>query len=186
MTMEIPGRSEQLTPPELREKGLTLYNSWSGTLANDLVVASRQPHIIDEKATPRDASHRFPDWESAMDWYEKGQRSVYSLRDEQNQLAGIIWYDVRPRPDLGATHTFAIRLYDQAVGKGVGPFFIEAAQKDFETKEDNPVIWLETSVENVRAIRLYVKSGYRIFHEEAGRVTMIYDPRMQTSESLSD
>ena len=162
---------EKLNSTELNERGLSMEYGWSEKLARELVECSRQQHIIDN--TPKDAGERFADFDAAMKWYESGNRFIYSLWDREDKLAGIIWYGVRPREDLGAANTFAIRLYKQSQGTGASLPFMQAAHHDFEQRVDDSSVWLETYSTNERALRLYESFGYQKVSEENRRVTMV-------------
>jgi ribosomal protein S18 acetylase RimI-like enzyme len=157
---------------QLEENSFLVHKGWNTSLANDIVEASKQTHVVE--STPNDSLQRFRDLGSAIIWHEQGRRSVYSLRGDG--LAGIIWYDVRLRPDLQANYTFAIRMYREAVGRKLAHAFMTAAHTDFAHEKKNPSVWLETDESNIAAIRLYDKFGYELAAEDGARLTMVYRP----------
>ncbi len=165
-------RIENEHTTELERHSFTLYRGWDQALANDLTVHSHDERIL--RDTPGDASRRFRDVAAANRWYDEGQRTVYSLHGES--LAGVIWYGVRPRADIGAEYTFAIRMYEEARGKKLSQAFMKAAHQDFAQLKGNPSVWLETGANNDAARHLYDMFGYEVTSEENGRVTMVYRP----------
>ena len=166
-------------PEKLKGKGFTMYSGWSESVANAVVRNSRQPHIL--AYTPRDAGERFISRESAMRWHKMGKRTIYTLYAEGDNLAGLIWGDERPRPDLDATHTFAIQLYQEAMGKKLAEPFMEAAfDESIECSIANdlptPVVWLERTTADLRTKHLYEKFGFISVQEAEGRTTMVLRP----------
>lgn len=151
-------------------RGFHVYKGWNSSIAEEIVKASTQPHII--ASTPNDYTKRFRDVYSANAWNSERKRSVYTLRSIG--LAGLIWYDVRPRPDIGADYTFAIRMYEEAVGKKLSLVFMNAAHTDFSAEKGNPAVWLETDETNHIAVHLYNKFGYQLVDNSNGRLTMVY------------
>ena len=162
-------RSVNITSePKLHEAGVDVYEGWNAKLANDLVRVSKQLHIMQN--TPNDATKRFMNVDKANDWYDKKDRSVYSLYCG-GSLDGIAWFGLNERPDLHAGHTFAIRLYENAVGRGLAYLLMKIVHDDFAAPGG---IWLETDDNNSAARRLYEKFGYQKVNESDGRVTMVY------------
>lgn len=155
---------------QLESNGFQVYKGWNTSLANDIVEASKQKHVVE--STPNDSLQRFRDLGSAIIWHDQGRRSVYSLRGDE--LAGIIWYDIRLRPDLQANYTFAVRMYQEAVGRKLAHTFMRAAHTDFALEKGNPAVWLETDESNTAAIRLYDKFGYELVARDSARLTMVY------------
>lgn len=155
---------------ELKDRGFILYKGWNQSLACDLVAKSTEERIVQD--TPNDALKRFSTARAADDWHNTGQRTMYSLYGRS--LAGVIWYDIRPRQDIDAEYTFAIRLYDEARGRRLARGFMQAAHQDFARLKRNLAVWLETNVDNTAARHLYDGFGYETIGEEDGRVTMVY------------
>lgn len=158
---------------ELTNKGFTVYRGWNERLASELVINSRQEHIVEN--TPGDMERRFSDIEAAQRWHDLGKRTIYSLyATDPDALAGIIWGDVRARPDIAATHTFGIRLYESAVGKKLAQPFMQAALDDFRARRRwVPTLWLERNTDDQRTKHLYEKFGFIEVQEENGRTTMV-------------
>lgn len=156
----------------LEERGFQVYRGWSDELAGELVELSRQPHILED--TPGDADRRFRDQTAAKLWHDQGRRSVYTLRGDS--AAGLIWYDVRPRVDVEADYTFAVRMYEEARGKKLAHGFMMAAHVDFAERKGNPSVWLDVAKGNPAARHLYDKFGYQPTHDEDDRTVMVYRP----------
>jgi uncharacterized cofD-like protein len=131
----------------------------TATLREQLVSKSQEENIA--RWTPKDASERFPSIEAVgsrvtdTDMYALIERSKTGAVD----LAGLIWFSERPKH--GCSHTFAIRMYDGYVGKGLASEFADVAIKDFQSlhpKEQS--IWLRVDIANRAARHLYEKLGF--------------------------
>ncbi len=157
---------------ELTERGFEVYRGWNDTLAAKIVDLSRQDHILE--TTRSDAERRFRTLHDARIWHAQGRRSVYTLHGED--VSGLIWYDIRPRNDLGADYTFAIRTYEEARGNKLAHGFMRAAHHDFAERKGNPPVWLDVASNNEVARHLYRKFGYQVLYADEGRDVMIYDP----------
>lgn len=161
--IELPARSP------LRERHYAIERGWSDDLAERLVEASKEAQIM--RYTPNDAAERFPSPQAAHEWYEQKQPVIYAL-NRAAALAGVIWYSHRPRPELAADHTFAIRMYDTARGKGLTVPFMSATEADFRAVAHPTAIWLETDMDNSPARNLYRKIGYKVVAATPARITM--------------
>lgn len=157
---------------ELESRGFDVYRGWNDTIAKKVVELSRQPHILE--TTGADAGRRFHTVHDARVWHGQGRRSIYTLHGEE--VAGLIWYDVRIRRDIGADYTFAIRTYEEAHGKKLAYGFMKAAHHDFADRKSNPAVWLDVDLNNEAARHLYRKFGYQALYPDEGREIMIYDP----------
>jgi len=146
-----------------------IVEEWNETLAEKLVAGAHEPHIL--RWTPRDATERFTDLATTLAWYEQMERHVFPLWDG-NQLQGITWFSKHPEPVAGADYTFAIRMYEPGVGKGLAEPFVNAAMETMEQYEMKSV-WLDTDATNERAIHLYKKLGFVEIDAKNGRVLMI-------------
>ena len=111
---------------------------------------------------------RFASRESFNAW-RKENTVFYTLNDQAQKLAGIIWLEELPLPEfnplqLSASNfnnsnyntTFAIRTYENARGKGLSVPFIKKAFEDFGAKN----VWLATSPDNIPAVNAYKKAGF--------------------------
>jgi len=162
--------------------GFKVYEGWDDKLAAGIVAGSKEPEM--RKRVPRDIAERFSDEAAAQEWYERNEKVVYSLGGRA-ALAGVIWFSKNPRPEIGADFTFAIRMYEQARGRGLATDFMTAAHYDFETaKQYKGNIWLATDTTNLAALRLYEKNGYVTVDEEDGRVTMVRKDVRNSYEGL--
>ena len=126
-----------------------------------------------QASVPRDIGERFSDQTAAQKWYANCEREVYSLMMDDD-LAGVVWFDVRPRPDLDAEYTFAIRLYESSRGKGLSYDFALAARTDMFVYRSTTGVWLETDEDNVPGLKLYEKLGYKIVDNKNGRQTLVF------------
>ncbi len=162
---------DSASEPKLAESGLIVQEGWNEELAKDLVRVSLQRHIL--QSTPEDAARRFMTTDTANRWYADKEHCTYPL-SRNGALMGIIWFALSDRPEIGAKRTFAIRLYESAVGKGLALPFMRVAHDDYLAKTGGAAIWLETDVDNIPAVRLYDKFGYQKISENDGRVTMTY------------
>ncbi len=132
---------------------------------------------------------RFQTREMADKWFDEVKPIVYTLVDHQNNLKGIIWFD-----DLAILEdeytinlnpkeyqlTFAIRLYDDARGKGLAQDFFKNCfsllkETHFYKNLKFKGLWLSTKPENLGASRLYQKLGFIQVNnpEKIDRVLMI-------------
>jgi RimJ/RimL family protein N-acetyltransferase len=126
---------------------------------NQLIEYSRSdPSIIEFTSDPV----RFKNKESFNNWYQQG-RTIYTLIDKQNNLLGIIWFGQKTLPDLPEyNYTFAIRIYDRARGQGLSYQFMKFTFNDLFSKEKQITgFWLETSANNIAAIKTYKKFGFK-------------------------
>ncbi|MEK9179253.1 MAG: hypothetical protein AAB893_02180 [Patescibacteria group bacterium] len=114
-------------------------------------------------------SKRFKDRVAYDEWIKKG-KTVYTLVDTQEKLAGLIWFNKKPLQfesinSLDYDTTGAIRTYGTARGAGVSKLFLTEAlsiyKKTIEYRTSGKGIWLETSVENLPAIKLYTECDFR-------------------------
>ncbi len=152
--------------------GFAVRRGWSDTLAEELVEVSRQSHIL--KHTPNDAARRFVDSGSAREWYEGNERHIYTLRKDE-KLAGIVWFSRNEQPQLGADYTFAIRVYQEALGQGMSEPLMRQAHDDFLASHPDTSVWLATDWDNKAALKLYDKFGYeKVGATDDGRITMLY------------
>lgn len=154
--------------PEFR-----LMRGWSDHLAHELVRRAHEPNSI--KWTPRDHRERFPDYDSAHQWYHSTTpRIIYGLFID-DVLAGVVWYSFSPRNDLGANFTMAIRLYDAARGKRLSVPLLLTTEQDALSSSPVPIasIWLETDIDNEPAKHTYAAAGYQTVVHTDNRLTMI-------------
>jgi ribosomal protein S18 acetylase RimI-like enzyme len=119
---------------------------------------------------------RFKDKESYLNWLQKG-RKIYSLVDKKGNLMGITWFGAE-----GEGFTFALRIYGEARGKGLGYGFLRETMNDYMKLDEyqnaeNREWWLETSENNIAAIKIYEKLGFELEKEGEGRGKLIYRRR---------
>lgn len=104
-------------------------------------------------------SKRFKDKASFEAWLKKG-REIYSLVNEDGELMGVCWFGAE-----GEGFTLAIRIYGEARGKGLGYGFLKETMNSFMKLDeyqnaDNKGWWLETSKDNIAALKIYEKLGF--------------------------
>lgn len=127
---------------------------------------------------------RFRDRKAFDRWRKKG-RVIYTLTDENDDLLGIIWLGKKEIPQRDFTEnfdpqdykvTFGIRIYGAARGKGLARPFMAETFNHFSPKG----VWLETSGENIAAVRAYTNFGFRKITEpdESGKILMILPRRI--------
>jgi hypothetical protein len=168
-------------PPEMQP--VVRYLATGNTnqyMISQLITKSKQPHIL--QYTPSDAGRRFVDEHSYQDWLNQGH-TVHWLLDESYDLAGILWYRTKQPPVTLAvfkqtTDTFAIRLYENYIGKRLSkPFMLLSLQvlrSDLQTEHKTmPGLWLETTVGNEAAISSYSTFGYTEVYRDEEHVLMV-------------
>lgn len=139
---------------------------------------SNQPHI--RATTPKDSAQRFASDETFDEWWDKGR--VIESFYEGEELAAIIWFSYEHyNGQLLIPATFAIRIYEGYVGKGLGLEIMRRAHQDYFTQYPTDFVYLDVLADNEPAIRLYTKFGYEIIGEYGEgndrHFTMIYDRR---------
>lgn len=119
---------------------------------------------------------RFKDRESYKNWLAKG-RKIYSFVDKKGNLMGVSWFGKE-----GDGFTFALRIYGEARGKGYGYGFLRETMNRFMKldeyqKAENKEWWLETSQDNIAAIKIYEKLGFELEGEGTSPEKLIYRRR---------
>lgn len=158
---------------------LDITRGWNDELARELVGVSTQPHI--RATTPRDAAERFLDEISANEWYDnpRKQPTVYTMRlgELGHALSGFIWFSRQTHSDAPTfSYTSGFRLYEGAVGRGLARPFAEIAHEDFSRLHPGDGVWLETDVDNIPAVKLYQRIGYRAVATNGNRLVMTWQP----------
>ena len=152
-----------------------------GSLVIQLIKKSKQPHII--ASTPKDANERFGDLEMFKRWLKKG-RLIHWLVADGGDLAGIIWYGEEKIPtevtlDNPPRITFAIRLYENYLGKGLSVPFMKQSMhilvSSLKESSDFGGIWLQTEINNKPAVAAYQKFGYKEIGRSDTKVIMVLD-----------
>ena len=135
------------------------------------------PEVIKFTSDPK----RFKDSETAKKWLKNV--SVYTLTDGKN-LMGIAWFHILPIPERKFTIklnpndfslTYAIRIYGEARGKGLGVKFMKDAFDDYKPKN----LWGQISSENIPSIKLAEKFGFKKVSEpdQRGKIIMVLHKR---------
>jgi ribosomal protein S18 acetylase RimI-like enzyme len=159
-------------------KKLRIEKGLSAKALKQLLDFSRTDKVIRKYTTD---PKRFKDEEAFKIWQKQG-RIIYSLVDEKSNLRGIIWFgkkaiDAKEFPSVSKTDlekysfTFAIRLYENARGKGLAVPFMKAVFTDFGQKR----VWLETGKDNLPALKTYKRFGFHALTENRERVLMVWD-----------
>lgn len=123
------------------------------------------------------------DWRrfANMETYEQRKaegRVHYLLRDEERNIRGVTWVKPEARPFFNqqwASHTFGIRLYEQARGKGLAEQLLGASLSDFMEQQPVSGFWLATATHNP-AQQLYKKCGFEGRYRINGRQYMCLFP----------
>lgn len=134
-------------------------------------------------------SSRFKSIQSFKRWKRK-ERMIYSLANKKGDLLGIIWFGKEKIPakkfilafnkkEFGVT--FAIRIYGKIRSKGKALSFMDKAYELFTKSQEfksvkNKRVWLEVSVDNQPALRLYKKFGFvKVTKpDKKGKILMIF------------
>jgi len=113
---------------------------------------------------------RFGSREAFGEWLKKG-RDIKVMTNDKGDLLGIFWYGFKEMPlgDKNYDTTFAIRIYGEARGKGLGLDFMKKSLKERG-------IWLKISDDNLAAKALYFKFGFRQVSEpdENNKIIMVF------------
>lgn len=138
---------------------------------------------------------RFSNTETFEKWLSQ-ERKVYVLIDNPNEknLLGIIWFGKKALPEKKYivkfdnseyTFTFAIRIYGPARGKGYSKQFMEEAfdgfiNTDFYNNSSEKGFWLETSSDNIPAVKLYKNFGFSQVTkpDTNNKIIMLYNPKI--------
>lgn len=174
------------------------YFLYSGIHASSVLSLIAHSQGQDEAVTHFTSDKkRFADHDAFEKWLQKG-RSIYTLLSKStSQFAGIVWFGPEPMPvtpqifssvdpsNFGAT--FAIRLYDEARGKGLAlPFMKETFSHFMNTVRyaelSSPNFWLETSSGNTSAITTYTHFGFSLAAapDEQSKIMMVYQPNQDS------
>jgi hypothetical protein len=120
---------------------------------------------------------RFANKISFHQWQQQG-RIIYTLSDSQKNLFGIIWFGQKypSVKNVKANFTFAIRIYGPARGQGLAHEFMKITFNDFQKNQKKTKItgfWLETHQDNLSAINIYQKFGFKTVAENNGSLIMV-------------
>lgn len=112
-------------------------------------------------------SERFKNSTSYKKWINK-KIKIFVLTDNDENLLGIIWIKPKLHPLSKFKHTFAIRLYKTARGKGFSYLF---ATKVFNKLRLNG-LWLSVKSTNTVAQHLYNKLGFKTVFSNNDHIIM--------------
>lgn len=152
-----------------------------------LIQYSNTDQAIKKYSSDQD---RFKNRAAYNHWFAQG-KSIYSMQNEQNKLLGLVWFGSSslPRIKLKATYshlptghyqlTFALRVYDQARGRGLAKkltamsLTIYLNSEIYRQMEPNG-IWLETFKHNLAAVKTYSPFFKQIsLPDKEGKIVMI-------------
>ena len=159
---------------ELNERGLVVLNGLYEPLAEQLVEASKQPHIVE--FCPNDPTSRFGSMEKVAAWQSKGRLALPLAKfagEGAVNLVGFGWMGPgkpgEDEPNIPAAQTtFAIRIYEEAVGQGNALPYTKAILDANDLLYGNRGVWLEAWADNAAAIRTYEKAGFQQVAESPG------------------
>ncbi|MBW3569067.1 hypothetical protein KY385_02965 [Candidatus Parcubacteria bacterium] len=142
---------------------------------DQLIEKSRQPHVLEYEGH-EDAGGRFKDREAFNRWTKDKKRIFYLLLEKEN-IAGVIWFGERQNQHIDRSYglTFAIRLYEGFVGKGLSKPFMRVAHDGMKKYYPGQKIWLDFAAENVAAQKAYESFGYKYLGTSDGRMVMGLD-----------
>lgn len=166
-------------------KDVRIVSGLTRNLAEQLVEASQQPHMW---TCPDDAGKRFGSLENVEKWQKKGRLSLPLVRDMGDgalQLMGFGWMGPavpgKNEPEIpGAKTTFAIRLYEGALGQGLATPYTQTILDAHQAETgDNDGVWLSAWSTNSRAVGSYEKVGFKTVAEIPGvlngeKLTRVY------------
>lgn len=147
---------------------LSIQKSISEDAIRELVEFSQTDPVIARFTSDR---QRFATFQAAKNWLSP-EKTVYTLSGTKDNLLGIIWFHPMDNPKAPEHHhTFAIRLYGEARGKGLPLKFMEACFADYGKKD----VWLVVSHDNDRAISAYLQFGFKRVSspDEKGKIIMV-------------
>lgn len=174
LSPEVKILPEVVEQAELNERSLFVVEGLDTNLAVQLVEASRQPHI--GEYCPNDPTKRFGSVEKVIAWQSKGRLALPLVRkagDGALLLAGFGWMGPgepgEDEPTIpGAVTTFAIRIYEEAVGQGNALPYTRAIVQANDALYGNQGVWLEAWGDNTAALKTYEKTGFEKVAEIPG------------------
>ena len=131
-----------------------------------IYFSNNDPQIL---SYTHDKDHRGS--RQAYNLWLKTNPIIYTLSNKKGNLCGFIWF--REKHVIpGFNITFSIRLYGDARGKGLSFDFMKQAFDDLKPKK----VWLECSADNLPAVSLYKKFGFRQISEpdKNNKIIMVY------------
>lgn len=180
-SQELP---EAIDQTHLHENGLFVVQGLTTALAEQLVVASRQPHL--SPFCEGDKERRFADRAHVIEWQAQGRLALPLVRrvgDDALKLSGFGWFGAKtPDPELGikgATSTFAVRLYEGALRQGNALPYTQAMIAAHQAAGfSNQGLWLESWASNTYALRAYKEAGFTQVAEAEGELDGEIVPRI--------
>lgn len=144
----------------------------SSKQTKQLILYSNEDSVIKRFTSDRE---RFSDKNAFLKW-KRLERIVYTLTDKtkEGNLLGIIWFGkkqlpkrkfIKPLDEKRYIFTFAIRIYKPARRTGCSKGFMSMAFDEFRATKiyknsKNKGFWLETSVDNLPAVKSYLRFGF--------------------------
>lgn len=160
------GPPTRIDQTRLRMQGYRLLTGLNVNMAQQLVEASREDHIV--AYCPNDANEHFSSVASIEAWLRKGRLAIPLVTEaagEKLKLAGFGWIGPAQPSDEevalpGAELTFGIRLYKEALGKKLAFPYTLAILATNKALYSNKGVWLSTRSDNVAAVKTYEKAGF--------------------------
>lgn len=170
----VLGLPAEIDQTELNSKGLSVVQGLDESLAKQLVAASTQAHIAEY--CPNDPIKRFGSVEQVVSWQSKGRLAlplVKSTGKNALNLVGFGWMGPgKPGEDEpvipGAETTFAIRIYEEAVGQGNALPYTRTILQANQMLFGNSGVWLEAWGDNMQALKTYERAGFQTVAEAQG------------------
>lgn len=165
---------ESVNQAELNQRGLYVMQGLDTALAEQLVASSSQLHIAEY--CPNDPTKRFGSVDKVMAWQSKGRLALPLVKrtgEGALVLAGFGWMGPgEPGNDEpiipGAETTFAIRIYNEAVGQGNALPYTKAILDANDALYGNDGVWLEAWGDNAPALKTYERAGFQKVAEIPG------------------
>jgi ribosomal protein S18 acetylase RimI-like enzyme len=148
---------------------LRVFLGITETQIDQLIKYSQQDDVIIKFTKD---SERFKNRSSFDEWRAK-DRTVYTLIDDANNLAGIIWFGEKAFPDDSVFYseldlsvlmpTFSIRLYGNFRSKGFSVNFMKIAFQNYIKNSNKKIsfIWLGVHKFNIAAQNTYSDFGFQ-------------------------
>lgn len=178
------GRKESSIADELTLDKLYLRNGISSENIDRLIDYAKSDEAI--KLFTSD-SRRFYDHASYENWRQNENLNIYSLEDDEGDLAGIIWLGLLKLPDDERDYihsidpsdypfTFGMRMYKHYRGSGIAVRFAKVCFSLFDkslktdsaldghaplTQNDTIGIWAECSNDNVPVMSMTKQLGFK-------------------------
>lgn len=154
----------------LKQKGVKVVEGLTFELAEQLVVASREPHVVEY--CPGDTARRFTDIDTIKKWQENGKLTLPLVRGlgvNTLKLSGFAWMGQGKNTAIdNANVTFAFRIYQEALGQANALPYLKVVLQAHYLRYGRHDVWLEAWSDNKSALRMYDRVGFEKVSEAPG------------------